>query len=37
MAGYESQQVGDAMEISTTPETVPTPWLFIAIPGIAYC
>lgn len=33
MAGYESHQVGDGMEISTTPETVPTPWLFIAIPG----
>src|SRR6202046_4845220 len=33
MAGYDSQQVGDATEISTTPETVPQPWLLIAIPG----
>jgi hypothetical protein len=33
MAGYDIQQVGDATEISTTPETVPTPWLLIAIPG----
>jgi hypothetical protein len=33
MAGYESQQVGDATEISTTPETVPAPWMLVAIPG----
>jgi hypothetical protein len=33
MAGYQSQQVGDATEISTTPEPVPQPWLLVAIPG----
>jgi hypothetical protein len=33
MPGYETQQVGDATEISTTPEKVPYPWLLIAIPG----
>ena len=33
MAGYDSQQVGDATEISTTPEAVPAPWLLVAIPG----
>jgi hypothetical protein len=33
MPGYQSQQVGDAMEISTIPETVPQPWLLVAIPG----
>lgn len=33
MAGYESQKVGDATEISTTPEKVPAPWLLVAIPG----
>ena len=33
MAGYDSHQVGDATEISTTPETVPAPWLLVAIPG----
>ena len=33
MAGYDTQQVGDATEISTTPEPVPQPWLLIAIPG----
>jgi hypothetical protein len=33
MAGYDSNQVGDATEISTTPETVPQPWLLVAIPG----
>src|ERR1700732_4871833 len=33
MAGYDSQQVGDATEISTTPEKVPAPWLLVAIPG----
>src|SRR5258708_4222932 len=33
MAGYDTQQVGDATEISTTPEKVPAPWLLIAIPG----
>src|ERR1700721_3067446 len=33
MAGYDSQQVGDATEISTTPESVPAPWLLVAIPG----
>ncbi|MGA8984542.1 MAG: hypothetical protein WB470_17835, partial [Candidatus Acidiferrales bacterium] len=33
MAGYDSQNVGDAVEISTTPEKVPAPWLLVAIPG----
>src|SRR5271156_5780732 len=33
MAGYESQQMGDATEISTNPESVPAPWLLVAIPG----
>jgi hypothetical protein len=33
MAGYDSHQVGDATEISTVPETVPAPWLLVAIPG----
>lgn len=33
MPGYDTQQVGDAMEISTTPEKVPAPWLLVAIPG----
>jgi hypothetical protein len=33
MPGYESQQVGDATEISTNPESVPAPWLLVAIPG----
>jgi hypothetical protein len=33
MAGYDSQQVGDATQISTTPEKVPAPWLLVAIPG----
>ena len=33
MAGFNAQQVGDATEISTTPETVPVPWLLVAIPG----
>ena len=33
MAGYDSQQVGDATEISTVPEAVPPPWLLVAIPG----
>jgi hypothetical protein len=33
MPGYESQQVGDATEFSTTPEPVPQPWLLVAIPG----
>lgn len=33
MAGYDSHQTGDAVEFSTTPEAVPTPWLLIAIPG----
>jgi hypothetical protein len=33
MAGYETQQVGDATEISTVPEKVPAPWLLVAIPG----
>jgi hypothetical protein len=33
MPGYDTQQVGDATEISTTPEKVPVPWLLIAIPG----
>jgi hypothetical protein len=33
MAGYDSHQVGDATQISTTPEQVPYPWLLVAIPG----
>ncbi|MGA8221528.1 MAG: hypothetical protein WB780_07715 [Candidatus Acidiferrales bacterium] len=33
MPGYQSQQVGDATEFSTTPEAVPQPWLLVAIPG----
>src|ERR1022692_4529530 len=33
MAGYESRQVDDATEFSTTPETVPYPLVMIAIPG----
>ena len=33
MAGYDSQKVGDATQISTTPEKVPAPWLLVAIPG----
>lgn len=33
MPGYDTQQVGDATEISTTPEKVPVPWLLVAIPG----
>jgi hypothetical protein len=33
MAGYQTQQVGDAIEISTIPESVPQPWLLVAIPG----
>jgi hypothetical protein len=34
MAGYNTQQVGDATEISTLPEQVPQPWLLVAIPGV---
>jgi len=34
MPGYDTQQVGDATEISTTPEKVPAPWLLVAIPGV---
>jgi len=33
MPGYQSQPVGDGTEISTTPESVPAPWLLVAIPG----
>jgi hypothetical protein len=33
MAGYNLQQMGGATEISTVPETVPQPWLLVAIPG----
>lgn len=33
MAGYDTQQVGDGVEISTIPEKVPAPWLLVAIPG----
>ena len=33
MPGYETQKVGAATEISTTPETVPAPWLLVAIPA----
>lgn len=35
MAGYDSHQTGDAMEFSTTPETVPFPLVLLAIPGTA--
>jgi hypothetical protein len=34
MAGYESRQAGDGIEISTVPEPVPYPWLLVAIPGV---
>jgi len=34
MAGYNTQQVGDATEISTVPEQVPQPWVMVAIPGV---
>lgn len=37
MAGYDSQQIGDVTQISTTPEAVPYPWLLIAIPGGLLC
>jgi len=33
VAGYQTQQVGDGIEISTMPEPVPQPWLLVAIPG----
>ncbi|HEY0701253.1 MAG TPA: hypothetical protein VGD60_00655 [Candidatus Acidoferrales bacterium] len=33
MAGYDEQKIGDALEISTTPEAVPQPYLLVAIPG----
>ena len=33
MAGYDTQQAGDATEFSTTPETVPVPWALVIIPG----
>ncbi len=33
MAGYQTQQAGDATEFSTTPEEVPRPWVMVAIPG----
>jgi hypothetical protein len=32
MPGYETQQMGDATEIWTTPEKVPARWLLVAIP-----
>jgi hypothetical protein len=34
MAGYDEQVVGDAVEISTTPEAVPQPYVLVAIPGV---
>jgi len=34
MAGYDSHQVGDGLEISTTPEKVPAPIVLLAIPGV---
>jgi hypothetical protein len=34
MGGYKTQQVGDATEFSTTPETVPWPIGMVAIPGV---
>ncbi len=34
MAGYDSHPVGDGIEISTTPETVPYPIVLLAIPGV---
>ncbi len=37
MAGYNVQQMGGSTEISTVPETVPQPWLLIAIPGVLLC
>jgi hypothetical protein len=37
MAGYDSQQVGDSIQISTFPEKVPYPWLLVAIPGALLC
>lgn len=33
MAGYDSHQAGDATEFSTVPETVPQPYVMVAIPG----
>jgi hypothetical protein len=33
MAGYQTQQAGDATDFSTTPEEVPRPWVMVAIPG----
>src|SRR6202050_591299 len=33
MAGYNAQQVGDGVEISTAPEPVPQPRVLIAMPG----
>jgi hypothetical protein len=34
MGGYKTQQVGDATEFSTTPETVPYPITMLAIPAV---
>jgi hypothetical protein len=34
MGGYKTQQVGDATEFSTTPETVPYPLGMLAIPAV---
>jgi hypothetical protein len=34
MGGYKTQQVGDATEFSTTPETVPYPIGMLAIPAV---
>ena len=34
MGGYKTQQVGDATEFTTTPETVPYPIAMLAIPAV---
>jgi hypothetical protein len=34
MPGYDSHQAGDATEFSTVPETVPQPYVLVAIPGV---
>jgi hypothetical protein len=34
MGGYKTQQVGDATEFNTTPETVPYPITMLAIPAV---
>jgi hypothetical protein len=34
MGGYQTQQVGESTEFSTTPEEVPYPFVMVAIPGV---